>query len=305
MTPSRTARIAVAFAIVYLVWGSTYLAIRIGVQALPPGLFSGLRFLIAAALMLAFAFARGAALPKTARDWRNIALTSLLMLVGGNGCVVWAEQWIESNQAALIVATSALWLAWMGTWGAKGERLAGLTLLGLGLGFGGVVVLVWSGLRLQAGPPIAYVVLSFAPILWAAGSIWSRRAPVSCPPAMTSACQMLVAGVAFSLLGFAAGEAPRWTWSVDAMLVVLYLAVFGSCIAYSAYIWLVHEVTPSTLGTYAYVNPAVAVILGWWILDEHLNATQVLGTAIILAGVLLVTWAARRPVSSRAQRGIA
>lgn len=276
-------------------WGSTYLAIRIGVQALPPALFAGVRFVLAGVLMLAYAFARGGRLPASRRDGFNIAVTGLLMLVGGNGCVTWAEQWIESNQAALIVATSALWLAWMGTWGPRGERLGGLTLAGLGLGFGGVAVLVQSGLSLQAGPPVAYAVLSLAPVFWAAGSVWSRRAPVACAPAMTAALQMLIAGVVFCVLGVAAGEVPRWTWDRDAMLVILYLAVFGSCLAYSAYFWLVHEVPPARLGTYAYVNPAIAVALGWWLLDEHLNATQVLGTAIILAGVVLVSWAQRKP----------
>jgi drug/metabolite transporter (DMT)-like permease len=295
LTSTRSFQIAAAFAAVYLVWGSTYLAIRIGVQALPPALFSGVRFLLAGVLMLAYAHARGARLPASRRDWTRIAVTALLMLVGGNGCVVWAEQWIESNQAALIVATSALWLAWMGTWGPSGERLSGLTLLGLGLGFGGVALLVQGGLSLQAAPLSAYVVLGLAPVMWAAGSVWSRRAPVSCPPVMTAALQMLIAGAVFCVLGVGAGELPRWTWDMDAMLVVLYLAVFGSCVAYGAYIWLVHEVTPATLGTYAYVNPAIAVALGWWILDEHLNASQVLGTAIILAGVVAVSWAARKP----------
>lgn len=295
MTSTRGVQIAAAFAAVYLVWGSTYLAIRIGVQVLPPALFAGARFLLAGVLMLAYARARGARLPASRRDWANITVTALLMLFGGNGCVTWAEQWIESNQAALIVATSALWLAWMGTWGPSGERLGGLTLLGLGLGFGGVAVLVQGGLSLQAAPLPAYLVLSLAPVLWAAGSVWSRRAPVACPPVMTAALQMLIAGAAFCAVGAGAGELPRWTWDAEGMLVVLYLAVFGSCVAYGAYIWLVHQVPPASLGTYAYVNPAIAVALGWWILDEHLDATQVLGTAIILAGVVAVSWAARRP----------
>ena len=264
-------------------------------QALPPALFASVRFLLAGVLMVAYACARGARLPAAPRDWLNITVTALLMLVGGNGCVTWAEQWIESNQAALIVATSALWLAWLGTWGPQGERLSGLTMLGLGLGFGGVAVLVQSGLSQQAAPLHAYLVLSLAPVFWAAGSIWSRRAPVACAPAMTSALQMLIAGVAFAAIGLPAGELARWTWDPQAMLVIAYLAVFGSCIAYTAYFWLVHQVPPASLGTYAYVNPAVAVLLGWWILDERLDSSQVLGTAIILAGVVLVTWAARKP----------
>jgi drug/metabolite transporter (DMT)-like permease len=292
---SRPFQIAVAFAIVYLVWGSTYLAIRVGVQSLPPWLFAGTRFIAAGILMLLYARWRGASLPVTRRDWTNIGVTSLLMLVGGNGLVTWAEQWVESNQAALLVATSALWIAWLGTWGARGERLNRLTLVGLGLGFGGVAVLVQAGLSLQAAPAAAYVAMSLAPLAWAAGSVWSRRAPVSCPPVMTAALQMLIAGAVMTAFGLALGETARWNGKPEALLALAYLVVFGSCIAYGAYSWLVHEVPPARLGTYAYVNPAVAVVLGWWILDEHLNQAQVLGTIIILGGVLLVTWASRKP----------
>lgn len=276
-----------------MVWGSTYLAIRIGVQALPPTLFAGVRFVLAGVLMFGYAWARGARLPASRRDWLNIAVTALLMLAGGNYAVTWSEQWIESNQAALIVATSALWLAWMGTWGAQGERLGVPVILGLALGFGGVAVLVQSGLALRTSPPLAYAVLMAAPVMWAAGSVWSRRAPVACAPVMTAALQMLIAGVTLSAIGLALDELPRWRWDRDALAALLYLALFGSCLAYGAYAWLVHEVPPARLGTYAYVNPAVAVVLGWWLLDERLNDAQVLGTVIILAGVLLVTWASR------------
>jgi drug/metabolite transporter (DMT)-like permease len=295
VTPSRTVQIAIAFAIIYLVWGSTYLAIRVGVQSLPPWLFAGVRFLLAGVLMLAYARLTGARWPAARRDLFTIAVTGLLMLGAGNGLVTWSEQWIESNQAALIVATSALWLAWLGTWGTQGEGLNRLTLLGLGLGFGGVAVLVHSGLSLHAAPPLAYAGLSLAPVAWAGGSVWSRRAPVSCPPVMTAALQMLLAGVVMTALGVALGEPARWDPKPEAWGALVYLVLFGSCLAYGAYLWLVHAVPPARLGTYAYVNPAVAVVLGWWLLDERLNTTQIAGTAIILAGVLLVTWASRKP----------
>jgi drug/metabolite transporter (DMT)-like permease len=301
---SRSVQVAAAFAIVYLVWGSTYLAIRVGVQTLPPWMFAAVRFLAASLLMLGYARLRGAKLPRAPRDWTTIGVTSLLMLVGGNGLVTWAEQWVESNQAALIVATSALWIAWIGTWGAQGERLGRLTVLGLGLGFGGVAVLVWSGLSLQAAPPSAYAALSVAPLAWAAGSVWARRNPVSCPPVMTAALQMLAAGVVMGAIALALGESVPLNPSTESLLALVYLVLFGSCLAYGAYAWLVYEVPPALLGTYAYVNPAIAVILGWWLLDEHLNGTQVLGTLVILGGVLLVSWASRRPkpvVSSRTQ----
>lgn len=291
---SRTVRVGLAFATVYLVWGSTYLAIRVGVDDAPPLLFAGVRFLIAAPIMLIYAWSRGARIPRDAGDWATIGLTALFMLVGANGMVTWSEQWVESNQAALIVATSALWMAWFGTWGQRGEGLSRLTLGALLMGFAGVAVLVAVGLRQQLAPISAYVALLLSPVLWAAGSIISRRRPTACPPAMTAALQMLVTGVVMTGLGLLNGEASVWAPGPQAWAALIYLAVLGSCLAYGAYYWLVHEVTPAQLGTYAYVNPAVAVLLGWWVLDEHMHWSQWLGTLIVLGSVLLVTVDARR-----------
>lgn len=207
---SRTVRVGLAFATVYLVWGSTYLAIRVGVDDAPPLLFAGVRFLIAAPIMLIYAWSRGARIPRDAGDWATIGLTALFMLVGANGMVTWSEQWVESNQAALIVATSALWMAWFGTWGQRGEGLSRLTLGALLMGFAGVAVLVAVGLRQQLAPISAYVALLLSPVLWAAGSIISRRRPTACPPAMTAALQMLVTGVVMTGLGLLNGEASVW-----------------------------------------------------------------------------------------------
>jgi drug/metabolite transporter (DMT)-like permease len=291
---SRTLQVVVAFAIIYLVWGSTYLAIRIGVAHLPFALFAGARFLIAGVLMLIYAAGRGGRLPRTAIEWRNIAVTGLLMLAGGNGFVTWSEQWIQSNQAALIVASSALWLGWLGTLGPSGERLGKLTIAGLLLGFVGVAVLVSSGLQLKAAPLMAYLGISASPLMWSAGSIWSRRYPVASTPIMIAALQCLIAGAFMTALGLCLGQSRSWSWDPSSMGVLAYLIVFGSCLAYGAYFWLVHEVTPAQLGTYAYVNPAVAVLLGWWALGETLNPAQMLGTVIIIAGVVIVTVASRR-----------
>lgn len=279
----------------YLVWGSTYLAIRVGVKDLPPVLFAGARFLMAAPLMFAYAWWRGARLPTQRRDWLIITITALLMLTGANGLVTWSELWVESNQAALIVATSALWMAWFGSWGTRGERISGLTLAGLLLGFLGVALLVGSGMHLQLAPWYAYAALTLSPILWAAGSVISRRNVLSCAPLMAAALQMAVTGIVMTGLGLALGDAERWVVTRDSAIALVYLAIAGSCLGYGAYYWLVHQVTPSQLGTYAYVNPAIAVLLGWWILDEVMHAPQIIGTLIILAGVALVTLASRKP----------
>ncbi|MGH8446851.1 MAG: EamA family transporter [Solimonas sp.] len=294
LTRVLSGRTFLAFAIVYLVWGSTYLAIRIGVHDAPAILFAGMRFALAAPLMLAYAFWRGARLPTSRRDWLVIAVTSLLMLVGANGMVTWAEQWVQSNQAALIVATSALWMAGFGTLGGSGEALSRWTLAGLLVGFLGVAVLVGDGLHAEAAPLTAYALLIVSPILWAGGSVFARRYPVNCAPLMTAALQILIAGIVQTALGLALGEQTQWQWTPGVIGALLYLAVFGSCIAFGAYFWLVHEVKPAQLATYAYVNPAVAVLLGWLILDERLSAMQLAGTFIILLSVIAVTLASRR-----------
>ena len=288
-------RIVFALTTVYLVWGSTYLAIRIGVESTPPYLFASARFLAAAALLLVYLHAKRLPMPSTASDWRTIVVTSVLLLVGANGLVTWSEQWVASNQAALMVATSALWMAGFGTLGARGESLSLATWGGLLVGFLGVAVLVGDGLLQHSAPATAYLALVISPIFWALGSIYGRRNPLSCPPLVTATFQMLIAGVLMGLIGLAAGEGERWRWTSQSWAAWAYLTVFGSCIAYGAYYWLVHNVTPAVLGTYAYVNPAVAVLLGCWLGGESLNQLQIIGTGVILVGVVLVTQMRRSP----------
>lgn len=282
-------RLVGAFAVVYLVWGSTYLAIRVVVEALPPFFSAGVRFAIAGTLMMIWGLWRGHRLPTSRREVVTLAVTGTMMLVGASGLVTWAEQWVESNQAALIVATSALWLAWMGTLGAQGQGLSKVTVLGLLGGFVGVAVLVGDGLRFSDAPWNAYAALLVSPLLWAAGSIVSKRRPAQCAPIMAAAVQTVVAAVILTALGLSLGEADRWVWETRPLLALAYLIVFGSCIAYGCFFWLVQQVTPAQLGTYAYVNPGVAVLLGWWLLDEALTRMQIAGTLIILASVIVVT----------------
>lgn len=288
-------KVFVALLTVYVIWGSTYLAIRFGVEITPPYLFASTRFVAAGLILLVYAKATGLKLPTSRADWRVIVVTAVLLLVGANGLVTWSEQWVASNQAALMVATSALWMAGFGTLGARGERLGWLTWLGLLIGFAGVAVLVGEGLLQKSAPVGAYVALVISPILWAAGSIYGRRNPQQCAPLMTAALQMLVAGVLMAGVGLACGEHERWRWTAQTWWAWAYLTVLGSCVAYGAYYWLVHNVTPALLGTYAYVNPAIAVLLGAWLGAEHLSATQMIGTGVILGGVIAVTLGQRMP----------
>ncbi len=300
--PSWRWKVIVAFAAVYIIWGSTYLAIRVGVQQLPPALFAGSRFVVAGILLALYARLSGQKFPIHWREWRTIAITALLMLVGANGLVVWGEQWVPSNQAALIVATTALWLAGFGTLGADGHKLAMRTLLGLAVGFLGVAMLMLpeDGFSLEHfGAQLA--VLAASP-LWAAGSMVAKHSRLTTPPLMIAAMQSLIAGIIFCCIGFPLGEAARWSWSTEAMAALAYLIVFGSCFAYAAYIWLLHEVSPSILGTYAYINPLVAVVLGWLVLQETLNANQLAGMVVILVGVMLVSIARPKVIATPNQR---
>lgn len=295
-------RVIVAFAAVYVIWGSTYLAIRVGVQQLPPALFAGSRFVVAGILLALYARLSGQKFPVHLREWRTIAITALFMLVGANGLVVWGEQWVPSNQAALIVATTALWLAGFGTLGAHGQKLGPRTVLGLTVGFFGVAMLMLpeNGFSLEHfGAQLA--VLAACP-LWAAGSMVAKRSRLATPPLMIAAMQSLVAGIVFCGVGFPLGEAVRWSWSAEAMAALAFLIVFGSCFAYAAYVWLLHEVSPAALGTYAYVNPLVAVVLGWLVLNETLSATQLAGMVVILIGVMLVSIARPKVITAPSPR---
>ena len=291
MHPDRSWRLNViaAFAIVYLVWGSTYLAIRVGVATLPPALFAGARFFAAGLLLAAYAYLSGQHLPRDRHEWKTITVVAVFLLVGANGLVVWGEQWVPSNQAALIASTVALWLAGLGALGPQGESISRRRLTGLFIGFVGVMLLMWPDDSFVLEHFSAQLAILLAALSWAAGSIYMRRRKPSTPPLMAAAMQSLVAGVLLGFIGFSAGEAGRWVWTGNATYALLYLIVFGSCLAYAAYIWLLHEVSPTALGTYAYVNPVVAVLLGGWLLGESLNAIQFAGMLVVLVGVVLVS----------------
>ena len=284
-----------AFTTVYLVWGSSYLAIRVGVQDLPPALFAGVRFIIASLLLGTYARLTGQAFPATRREWKTIIVVGLLLMAGGNGLVVWGEQWVPSGLAALIVASVALWIAYFGTLGAHGEALTPRSIGGLILGFSGVTVLLApSGVEFSFAQLRGEVAVAVAAMLWAAGTIYARRRKPRTPALMSAAMQMLSGGVMLCTLGLLEGEASRWVWTPNGMWSLTYLTVFASCFAYSAYVWLMHAVTPAQLGTYAYVNPAIAVVLGNWLLAETLSRSEITGMLIILAGVVLVSTAPRR-----------
>ncbi len=294
--PSRLALVS-AFAVVYIVWGSTYLGIRIAVQDLPPGLLAGVRFILAGLTLGALALARGQAPPRSAGEWGTTAILAVAFIVLGNGVVTWAQQWVPSNQAALIIASSALFTAWFGTFGRRGVALSRATRLGLFAGLGGTALMVWPEGGSEGVPggdllwPKAAIVLST--LAWSWGVMHSRNSQITMKPLMFAACQMLIGGGVLTLIGLANGELARWTWTLPGIGGLLYLTVFGSCLAYTTYMWLLNQTTPARLGTVAYVNPAIATLLGWWVVDERLTGLQLAGMAVILVSVAWVTISAR------------
>lgn len=286
----RTGMVVLALLLVYVVWGSTYLGIRLALEggALPLTTVSGARFIVAGSLMYAVLRWRGMAAP-TPRQWRNLVFMGLTMLVLGNGMVVLAERTVSSGLAATAVASVPLWMALFGA--IRGEHATKGEWLGIAIGFLGVVWLN-AGSSLTASPQ-GLILLLIAPIGWAFGSVSARRLDLPAP-FMTAAGQMICGGVMLVALGLVTGERPT-TWpSMNGLLAVAYLCMFGSIVAFTAYVWLLHNVRPALAGSYAYVNPVIAVLLGAWIGHERFGAHDLLAMGVILAGVVVLTLARTR-----------
>lgn len=277
---------------VYVIWGSTYLAIRIGLEGFPPFLMAGMRFLLAGALMFGFLRLRGTPNP-TRKEWVGASIVGILLLLGGNGMVTFAEQWVASGIAALAVATvpifAALFAGVFGKWPSRMEWL------GLGVGFVGVVLLNLEG-DMRANP-LGAAALLFATASWAFGSVWSHY--LTMPKGMmASATEMLAGGAALMVLGLGAGERMVAIPGPRPLLAFLYLLIFGSIIAFTAYSYLLQRVRPSLATSYAYVNPVVAVALGVGLAGENVTLIGLLAMPIILAGVAIVVMARnRRPTT--------
>lgn len=287
-SPPSAFAVGLALASVYLVWGSTYLAIAYGLEGYPPFLMGSLRFIAASLVFYAFLRWRGHA-PPTRAQWKNAAVMGLFMMLLGNGLVNFAEQTVSSGLAAVAVASMPLWAGLFGV--MRGQNPSRGEWLGLGIGFLGVVWLNLGGeMRASLGGALA---LLLAPIAWAFGSVWSRGRDLPAP-FMSTAAQMLCGGVAMGLLGLLLGERITETPPLSATLAVGYLAAFGSIVGFSAYVWLLHHVRPALATSYAYVNPPIAVLLGALLLDERVGWASVGAMAVILAGVLIITRARTR-----------
>ena len=282
LTERLSLRVVFALFALYVIWGSTYLGIRIGLNSFPPFLMAGLRFLIAGSTLFVFLRVRGAPAP-TRAQWAASAVVGCLLLGAGNGGVTFAEQWVSSGLAAVWVATMPIWAALFGgLWGRWPNRVEWL---GLMLGFVGVGLLNLEG-NLRANP-IGVIALTIATVCWAFGSVWSRHLPLPSGP-MNSAAQMLAGSVLLIVLGLATGEKITEAPKTQSVLAVLYLIVFGSLIAFSAYGYLLRNTRPTLATSYAYVNPVVAVVLGIWFGGEHISTVGIVAMVVILGGVALV-----------------
>ena len=283
-TKQNRLAILVSLISLYILWGGTYLGMRVALQSFPPFLLAGGRFLIAGGLMFTFLRARGAALP-TRREWLGAALVGTLLLVGGNGGVTFAEQWVASGLAAVAIGAVPLWAAlFAGLFGRWPTRFEWSGLL---LGFAGLILLN-LGHGLNATNPLGVVALLLAPISWAFGSILSRRVPQP-KGFMASAVQMLCACVVLFAIGLGSGERMTAMPSLPAIIAMLFLIVGGSLIAYTAYGYLLSRVSAPLATSYAYANPVVAVCLGVGLAGEQISLTGVIAMLIILSGVVLVT----------------
>jgi drug/metabolite transporter (DMT)-like permease len=287
--------IALALTALYLIWGSTYLAIRFALEGgLPPLLMAGGRFVLAGGLMYAALRLRGVPAP-TRAQWRNLAVMALLLLVFGNGMVCVAEQSVSSGLAAVAVASAPLWMGLFST--LRGQHPSRIEWVGLAIGFVGVVWLnVGSSL---VASKIGMIALLVATVAWSYGSIWSRGRDLP-SPFMGAAGQMLLGGVMMLVAGFAIGERVHDWPTLKGVLSVGYLVSFGSIIGFSAYIWLLHHVRPALAGSYAYVNPAIAVALGAWLANEQFSGSEFVAMGVILLGVVAITLAKAMPAKARA-----
>jgi drug/metabolite transporter (DMT)-like permease len=274
--------------IVYVVWGSTYLAIRIAVETMPPLLMGAARFSTAGVLLYAVARMRGAPSVRTlsGKQLASCWLVGSLLAAGGNGVVNVAEQYIPSSLAALVIASVPLWVVVMRR--VTGDAVARLTLVSVAIGFCGVALLLLPGGARELGKPIGFALVVFAAFSWALGSFSSRKVPLPGNALLSTAVQMFCGGLTLLAAGLVTGEtsdvhADRF--SLDSLLAFAYLILIGSLIAYTAYVWLLQNAPISRVATYAYVNPVIAIFLGWSIKSEHVTATMLVGAAVIICSV--------------------
>jgi len=290
--PNNRSRIIVAFALLYVLWGSTYLAMRVIVRDMPPYVAGTVRYLAAGPIMLAACALLGRKISLTRRDLGRLLVIAILLLSIGNIGVLWGEIYVSSGLASLIVALVPIWVVMIEAWIFRSGRMTAKGLFGLAIGIVGLLVLLWprivSGSHLGRLELLGCAILATGSFFWALGSIFSHRFSLTVDVFASAAWQMTLGGLVNGAVALVTGQFQKTHWTFSALSSIGYLVVFGSWIGYSAYIYLLEHVPTPKVATYAYVNPIVAVFLGWIILREHVDVFMLLGTAIIIASVALV-----------------
>jgi len=306
MTPSsaRERRLAYfAWLAVCLIWGTTYLGIRISLETMPPGLMAGLRWTIAGGLLTAYLVARGERLPGKSR-WPGIGLMAFLLLGLGNGGVVVAELWVPSGLAAVLVATSPFWMAGVEACLRDGERLTRATAAGLIVGFAGIVVLVWPELSMTSAGSRQFLIgvaaLQIASFGWALGSAYSRRYAREDNVLGTTALQMLAGGLMMTAIGTVRGEWGDLSFTARSGTALIYLSTLGAIGGFVAYTYALRHLAVSFVSLYAYINPVIAVALGVLVLNEPFDGRMAIAAALVFAGVAIVRWKPAAPAPQRA-----
>jgi len=290
LDPRRSLKLLVCLATVYLVWGSSFLFSKIAVTHLPPALFCGLRFTTAGTILTFCArYWTDAPWPRPLPEWRNVFVMGFLMVFASNGLNIWAIRYIPSSESALLNGTAALWIAGLGVFGPRGHALSRRAVAGLAIGFVGTVLLLIPKGGIAGQSLVAQGGALSACLAWSLGTVYYRSIDTTTSPLMFTALQLLVGGLMFCCLGIAHGDVAAWTANTPGLIALAYLTVFSSCLAFTAYGWLTLNAAPTLIGTYSYVNPAIAAFLGWQFLDEHLANLQLAGMVVILLGVVLLT----------------
>jgi drug/metabolite transporter (DMT)-like permease len=292
-SPPRAWKVLLAFAIIYFVWGSTFLAIRVGVREVPPFLLAGMRFLVAGLVLYGWTRARGTPSP-TAREWSAASILAVLIFVFDYGLLFWAERRVPSGIAAVMMATIPVFMALAEIVFLRTQRLTMRLGLALLVGMGGVAVLVGHAMSLGEAPvdTAGACALIVAAISWSVAASLSRKVPLPAAKAMSSGAQMLAGGVLLMLTAALLGEFRGFrvqAVSRGAWLALAYLIVAGSIVGFTAYVWLIHHESPTKVGTYAYVNPVVAVLVGYFLGGEAIGPRTIVGTLLVLVSVVVIT----------------
>lgn len=280
--------IIAAFAAIYFIWGSTYVVIKIGIAQFPPLLFSGTRFTLTGIILLIYALIKGHSLPSNKKDLIHHASVGVLLLFGGNGLLAYGVQWLDSGIASLLIACVPLFMALIEFFVLKNDKLHFMGWLGLFIGFFGVALLVIPGSDSTSINALGFMVVILAAFLWACGSVYSKTFVYSGSMVGGVTVQMLAGGIALLIFGVSQGDLSKLSVDSGSLLAILYLIVFGSLIGYFSYLFLLQKCSAARVGTYAYVNPPIAIILGNLILKEPITADIIFSGLVILLGVLLV-----------------